>query len=134
MIAKRGRVVYNKIFKKQKITVKKSPVTDYSNTYQIGQILNERNKCLSTRNNAVIKVTDISRNDIARIPDADEHFFYFKFSNSYCESAMELCKLMSLEHFGIYNDNGESQTMQKAVNSTLNYCPICQSNILIGAN
>ena len=123
----------NKIFKNQEIIVKNSPDTDSLNNSQMARIGNEWDRCLCTQTNTVVKVTDISRNDITHISDSNEHFFYFKFSSSYCENAMELCKLMSLEYFGIYNDDGESKTVQKAVNSTLNYCPIYQSNILIGA-
>lgn len=123
----------NRIFKKQGICVTRSPVTDSSKDIQIVQIENERNKCLSTQSNAVVKVNDISRNDITYLPNSDENYYYFNFNNSYCENAKELCKLMSLEYFGIYNDNGESQTMQSAVKSALNYCPIYRSNILIGA-
>lgn len=44
-----------------------------------------------------------------------------------------MCKILALLIFGIYNDQGEQETIEEAINSTLNYCPTYLSKILIGA-
>ena len=115
------------------ITIKESPVIDKKLIEEIVKIEKEHNDSLHPNVNSVVNVTGISRNDITLISEKDQRFFYFHFNDSYCENAVELCKILALLIFGIYNDQGEQETIEEAINSTLNYCPTYLSKILIGA-
>lgn len=115
------------------IAFKEPPTTDDFIIKQISEIEKVKNNCIVFGNNSVVRVTGVSRNDITSISNQGQRFFYFNFGGSYCQNAMELCKVLSLLQFGIYDNHGEKNTVEMAVNSTLNYCPTYLSNILIGA-
>lgn len=117
---------------KYSIIIKKPSAIDNKLTEQISKIEKERSNCLSSKVNSVVNVIGISRNDITFLSDKYQSFFFFNFNNSYCENAIELCKVLALLIFGIYNDQGEKKTVEAAINSTLNYCPTYLSKILIG--
>lgn len=117
---------------KYSINIKKPSAIDNTLIEQISKIEKERSNCLASKVNSVVNVEGISRNDITFISDKFQRFFYFYFNDSYCENAVELCKILALLMFGIYNDQGEKKTVEAAINSTLNYCPTYLSSILIG--
>lgn len=117
---------------KHSIIIKKPLAVDNKLTGQILKIEKEHSNCLSNNVNSVVNVEGISRNDVTFISDKSQKFFFFHFNDSYCKNAIELCKILSLLIFGIYNDQGEKKTIEAAINSALNYCPTYLSKILIG--
>lgn len=114
------------------IIIKEKSSVDCFITEQVSKIEKERDNCLSFKNNAVVNVSGLSRNDITMISDKCQRFFFFRFSDSYCKNAVELCRILALLIFGVYNDKGKKKAIEAVVNSTLNYCPTYLSNILIG--
>lgn len=97
---------------------------------------NEAEHCMLHSVNSVVYTNFLQKNDLFKTEyiETDKEYNYYTFSNSICNNAVTLCKIISKLVLGIDHYIEDEKILENTINNTLMFCPFWLSNVFIGTS